>query len=84
VQALNLGTTSPLSCLATQSDDDEKTQDNDFDRNVQVQSFTDGHKLALLCGSSVAHQAKELQRNAKVTIDSTKHVGREGLDELEE
>ncbi len=38
----------------------------------------------MLCGSSVAHQANELQLNAKVTIDSTKHVGREGLDEPED
>jgi hypothetical protein len=83
-KASNSGTTPPSNRLAVDPNDDDKNKDNDKVHNLQVQSFADGHKSALLRCSSVSHQASELQQNTKVTTDSTKHAGRKGPDKPED
>ncbi|PVH68730.1 hypothetical protein DL98DRAFT_542189 [Cadophora sp. DSE1049] len=83
-QALSPRTTPPSNRPATDCDIDEANKDNWVIHNDQHQPPAGGYRSALFRGSSVSHQARELQRNTKVTTNTTKHVGCEGSDELED
>lgn len=74
----------PSDHLATDRGNDETNKNSNATHNVHPQPSADSYKSALFRSSSVSHQARELQRNAKTTTDSTKHIGRGSPDEPED